>query len=336
MNHSASRYRRRYAANTFFGATAATRPTQPSAAPPPPPPASRSPRAHREILHRALRLPPPVRDQHYFWSRCRYAANTVLGVSVTASRNTLSRVNCEATRTQCAPRSAPPSPLRGQKSAPRQRSAPTPPAAPRATAAITALRATALRRAPRSARAHLENSAPRHRRCYAAKTALRATAVRRPPPAAPRARTAKPAPRATAAATRPKQRLAPPPPTAHRRRYAARTALRATTAKDLDHHAPHPVTGLHCCRGAGVGAARGARHDWPALTRGPSTAHGALAHRAGRAHTAREAGPTALALGAVTVLLGLESDTDAQMSHAQRLLARSALLRAAAASGCRR
>ena len=99
---------------------------------------------------------------------------------------------------------------------------------------------------------------------------------------------------------------------------------------------PHPVTGLHCCRGAGVDAARAARHDWPALTRGPSTAHGALAHRAGRAHTAREAGPTALALGAVTVLLGLESDTDAQMSHAQRLLARSALHRAAAASGCRR
>ena len=62
----------------------------------------------------------------------------------------------------------------------------------------------------------------------------------------------------------------------------------------------------------------------------------ALADRAGRAHTARTAAATALALGGVTVLLGLDGDDNAQLSHAQRLLARLALLRAAAASGCRR
>ena len=234
----------------------------------------------------------------------------------------------------------------------------------------TALRATAARRAPRNRRHY---SAPRATalrapRARTSKTALRATAAatrqrqrsappppaaRRPPRPARAPRNQRPAPPPplrgqssasrhrrlprTAAATRPTQLYAPPPP---RLRVRVRVRARARANSDpnqiWDHGMPHPVTGLHCCRGAGVDAARAARHDWPALTREPSTAHGALAHRAGRAHTAREAGPTALALGAVTVLLGLESDTDAQMSRAQRLLARSALHRAAAASGCRR
>eukprot|EP00964_Phaeocystis_antarctica_P073983 scaffold45445_cov64-Phaeocystis_antarctica.AAC.3 len=148
----------------------------------------------------------------------------------------------------------------------------------RARHAVLAHRAPRHRLRPRSARAHRENSAPRHRRRrYAAKAKQRPA----PPPST--------ALRATAA-----KRFAPPPPTAHRRRYAAKTAYRATAAhrashaQDLGPPPPHPVTVLHCCRGAGVDAARAARHDWPALTREPSTAHGALAHRAGRAHTARK------------------------------------------------
>ena len=193
----------------------------------------------------------------------------------------------------------------------RPRLTPPPSAALRAAAARTAktaLRATAAATRPK------QHSAP-----PPPPTALRAAASRR----APRARTAKAALRATAAAaTRPKQRSAPPPPAHraprhrrrqssaprhHRSRYAAKAALRAAAA----HRAPPPLRGQNSAP----------RHHRPLRVSRTGTG---LGSGLGPGLTLIKAAVTALALGGVTVLLGHDGDDDAQLSHAQRLLVRSA------------
>ena len=199
-----------------------------------------------------------------------------------APRNRLRPRSAQPPRAPRKQHSAQPPPLRGQNSTPRRRRRP-----PRyATAAKTALRATAARRAPRA---------------RTAKTALRATA---------------------AAATRPKQRSAPPPPAHraprhrrrqssaprhHRSRYAAKAALRAAAA----HRAPPPLRGQNSAP----------RHHRPLRVSRTGTG---LGSGLGPGLTLIKAAVTALALGGVTVLLGHDGDDDAQLSHAQRLLVRSA------------
>ena len=90
------------------------------------------------------------------------------------------------------------------------------------------------------------------------------------------------------------------------------------------------------CRGTGVDAARGARHDRPVCTRSARAVRSALDDRLRTRSLGSHSRGEPLALGGSAVLLDLDGDDDAQLTHAHRLLTRTRTLRAAAARARRR